>query len=281
MQPVITSRASFGPVVRRAESVKRIMQKNRRTEHSTSPSVSTSSRTGQPLHQTDIGSSAVVTEKARSVKSIVGMFDQQPAIHAALAKVKANQANGMLAEQGEAHFSGAGSRKETAPPQTDSGRSDRNHTQVVHIAKFIQIETPTKQTVNYSDAQTSPMQLSPTEKVMQNGRPAAVIAKAETFNGGPKPKLAIITSSTSSSYLSNDVFTPCTDSMDSPVFEGELPYHRADSSTRTHYSDSVASDGYDLAHNSYIPNAHAGLRVTPQHIHLNNQVRNMCTIKHR
>ena len=221
--PIMTSKASFGPVVRRAGSVKRIMQKNRSTEQHANPS---------PVGPV---TSEVVTEKGRSVKSIVGMFDHQPAIHEALAKAKVKNSQNVLQEEQEptAHTANAEVQFNGPTPQKQN-RSDRNGTQVVHIAKFVKIETPNKNQppVHYTDAQTSPMQLSPTE-IKQPGRsfsssagsndkdsissaPGPIIAKAETFSGGPKPKVATSTSSTSS-YLSNDVFTPQTD-MDSPVF---------------------------------------------------------------
>ena len=262
------SKPSFGPGVRRVESMKRIMQKNRKAENNNSPSVSNS---------LDGGEGEVVTEKGRSVKSIVGMFDQQPAIHAALAKAKMKQANELLkddqntpADTTETPCDSFSSQRASQQSSTNSGKNDRNGTQVVHIAKFVQLDTPEKAN-NYTDAQTSPMQLSPTEPLnLQHGRPS--IAKAETF-GGQKPKVAVITSSTSSgSYMSNDVFTPCTDSIESPVFETEPSYYRTDSSGRTQYSDSAVSpDGYDLAHNSYIPNSHSQ-PYSIQHPHIHNQV---------
>lgn len=217
--PIMTSKASFGPVVRRAESMKRIMQKNRNTEQNVNSSPSC------PV------TSEVVSEKGRSVKSIVGMFDHQPAIHEALAQAKAKNSQNSLREEPEPIITSNAEVQFNGPTPQKLNRSDRNGTQVVHIAKFVQIETPTKPpAVHYSDAQTSPMQLSPAE-VKQPSRSFSsagsnekdssassgpIIAKAETFSGGPRPKVATITSSTSS-YLSNDVFTPQTD-MDSPVF---------------------------------------------------------------
>lgn len=266
------SKTSFGPVVRRAESMKRIMQKNRKAENNNLSSVSNSF---------DGGGSEVVTEKGRSVKSIVGMFDQQPAIHEALSKLSQasqplNEDSSLGRNESKAHPSEQMPQK-LVTTATANSRTERNNTQVVHIAKFVQIDTPEKQ-ANFSDAQTSPMQLSPTEPmVTQSGRVnvgqgRVNVAKAEMFSGGPKPKVAIMTSSTSSSYMSNDVFTPRTESMESPVFDNDLPYHRMDSSGRTHYSDSVLpSDGYDLSHNSYIPGS-LNQQSSLQHPHLLNQV---------
>lgn len=230
--PMMTSKSSFGPVVRRAESMKRIMQKNRNTEHSLNPPQA-------PV------TSEVVSEKGRSVKSIVGMFDHQPAIHEALAKAKAKNAQNSLHEEpepvstsnAEVQFNGPTPQKQ----QAGGPRSDRNSTQVIHIAKFVQIETPNKNPpIHYTDAQTSPMQLSPSEvkqpsrsfsgeRLESDGPPGAIIAKAETFNRGRQPEVAIITSSSTSSYLSNDVFTPQTD-IDSPVFpptDMDRPFHRS------------------------------------------------------
>lgn len=190
-------------------------------------------------------SGEVVSQKGRSVKSIIGMFDQ-PGFHEPLTQSRSNPSFAASPQQmtiDDAQRNGFAAGKEQLNMERQTDRQPRNATQVVHIAKFVQIETPGKQSPpQYSDAQTSPIQLSPIEH-------GGLIAKAGTFQGVPRPKLAIITSS-SSSHLSNEVFTP-SENIETPVFESEpLRVSSYNSGAHTHYSDGTASIA---THNSHIP----------------------------
>lgn len=270
----VTNKQSIAPRVRRVESVKRRLQSNKKAATGGGGG-KISSGNPQP-HQSHgeyspSDGNEVISEKGRSVKSIVGMFDQ-PAIHQALENARLKQENGSLMEEVESVRTETGSVSEDQM----ASRSDRSATQVVHIAKFIQIEdSSAKPPVNYTDAQTSPMQLSPTEQTQSRNSPSlssssgARIAKAETFSGGPRPKLAIMTSSSTSSYVSNDVFTPSTERMDSPVFdvpvESAYPA-RADGGSRGFYHG-------DRAAESVTP---SGYQPYSQHLHLSKQVRCHC-----
>ncbi|XP_067948014.1 serine/arginine repetitive matrix protein 2-like isoform X2 [Watersipora subatra] len=251
----LANKNTFGPVVRRTESMKKIMQKNRNAENNSRPAVTSS---------LDSGGNEVITEKGRSVKSIVGMFDQ-PAIHAVLAKAKTQQANGSIKEEA--------SEAKSAQQSTNSNKNERKETQSVHIAKFMPLDSTPEKSTKVADAQTSPMQLSPTETYnnAQNSVCKPSIVKAETYSGLPKPEVAVITSSTSSSYMSNEVFTPGADSVESPVFEADSPQQRSDSNSHSAYLDGINTDGFDFAHNSYIPNSFSQ-PYSPQHPHIHNQL---------